>query len=318
MGLIPFFPFPFRLQQNLQQALPFVEGIVSIKLPRVNSERKNEIPMPLKLDSRLNSAKGVRFDVGGLPLHQMVDHSINDIESWQIQRGNQQVALQELFAVSGDATDGIVEITGNLASVDRLGCGMTGGQVVVRGSVGHHLGAKMRGGQIVVHGDVGQWCGAEMKGGLVHVHGNVDDHAGSAYRASPRGMTGGTLLIDGNAGNQVGVAMRRGLIAVGGDCGDLAGQRMLAGTIVIAGRSGKRHGAEMRRGTIVHLGDTNGRLLPTFQQGYRGKPPAIGLVLRELARLGFPLPENVLESEFDLFHGDMLQGGRGEVFVQVS
>lgn len=274
--------------------------------------------MTLQLTSRITDRLPIEFD--DLQPTTLRECLLSDIQQLPIWRGRKRVALNSLFDVSGDPTDETVELSGELKSVRRLGEKLAGGTIIVRGDVGDHLGSQMKSGKIVVHGSASDWVGAEMRGGLIHIHGDAGDHAGSAYRASPRGMRGGTLLINGNAGGDAGTAMRRGLIAIGGDCGDLAGRRMLAGTIVVVGSSGRRHGAGMKRGTIVRLAsdaDIESRgLLPTFEQGYHGRPPAVGLVFRELLRLGFPLPDDALDMNFDLFHGDMLEGGRGEVFLR--
>jgi formylmethanofuran dehydrogenase subunit C len=125
-------------------------------------------------------------------------------------------------------------------------------------------------------------------------------------------MTGGTILVHGRAGNEVGHSMRRGLLAVGA-AGDLAGFNMLAGTLLVSGTAGIRHGAGMRRGSLIFLGAERPELLPTFRYACRYRPLAISLVLRQLGQIGFPLPMTTEGVEFDIYNGDFLEAGRGEM-----
>jgi formylmethanofuran dehydrogenase subunit C len=174
----------------------------------------------------------------------------------------------------------------------------------------------MSGGELHVHGSVQTWAGAEMQGGLIHVHGHAGDLVGAAYRGSSRGMLGGTILVDGNAGHEVGMAMRRGMIAVGGAAGDLLGLQLLAGTILVMGQCGLRPGAGMRRGTLGIFGPDPPPLLPSFRYACTGRPPILRLLCRELRGQGFAVDEALLHATCDLFHGDFLNGGRGELMVR--
>ena len=155
-----------------------------------------------------------------------------------------------------------------------------------------------------------------MKGGLIHVHGNAGHQVGAAYRGSERGMNRGTIIVDGDAGNEIGLTMRRGLIVIGGNAGDLIGFNMLAGTIMVFGSSGIRHGAGMRRGTIVFMGDDQPQLLPSFRQAVKYQPEFMRVVLRKLVKNGFVVPEETLNASYNLYHGDMIDGGRGEILLR--
>jgi formylmethanofuran dehydrogenase subunit C len=139
---------------------------------------------------------------------------------------------------------------------------------------------------------------------------------GAAYRGSRRGMTGGTILVDGDGGNEIGHTMRRGLVAVAGQAGDLAGFNILAGTILLFGPCGIRHGAGMRRGTIGLFSQQRPELLPSFRRGCRYRPPVTPVLWRHLRQLDFAVPEEITACDFDLYHGDMINGGRGEVLVR--
>jgi formylmethanofuran dehydrogenase subunit C len=238
-----------------------------------------------------------------------------DIEQLQIFHGNTKVPLAEFFHVSGDPTAGRMEWAGDLSGVHWIGAHTTDGQIRVCGNAGRHLGSEMSGGEIHVDGDAGDWVGGEMHGGLIHVRGRAGHLVGAAYRGSARGMTGGTILIRGPVGNELGHTMRRGLIAVGA-AGDLAGFNMLAGTIAVFGPSGIRHGAGMRRGTLAFLGGDPPPLLPSFRFACRYQPDVLALLLRHLQRLDFPLPGDLPRAEVDLYNGDLIEGGRGEVLIR--
>jgi formylmethanofuran dehydrogenase subunit C len=127
-------------------------------------------------------------------------------------------------------------------------------------------------------------------------------------------MRGGEILIHGNAGHEVGSRMRRGLIAIAGSADQWVGKRMLAGTIGVTGPCGLRPGAGMRRRTIGLFGGKPAELLPTFRFACRGRLPVLAIVERQLRSRGFPLKSSV-DRDVDLFHGDFLQLGRGELLL---
>ena len=154
-----------------------------------------------------------------------------------------------------------------------------------------------------------------MIDGTIHVRGSAGHLVGAAYRGSTAGMRGGTILVDGDAGNEIGHSLRRGMIAIGGSIGDLAGFNMLAGTILVGTGQGIRHGAGMHRGTLVFLSEERPELLPTFTFGGRQHPLVMRMLSRELQKLGFGKFE-LLQKEFDLYHGDQIEGGRGEILIR--
>jgi formylmethanofuran dehydrogenase subunit C len=112
--------------------------------------------------------------------------------------------------------------------------------------------------------------------------------------------------------------MRRGLLAVGGKTGDLAGFNMLAGTILVFGNAGIRHGAGMRRGTIGFFGSELPRMLPSFRHACRYHPEALTLIMQQLAQHQFPLPADALRLTVDLYNGDLIEGGRGEILLRAG
>ncbi len=270
--------------------------------------------MPLTLTLATNST--LPIDAEAVAPDRLAGKSPAEIERIPIGHGTRRLPLAELFRVSGDASDGRLVLEGNLGAIHRLGAGMTGGEILVKGDIGRHLGAGMTGGTIRVDGNAGDWAGAEMKGGLIRIGGSAGDHLGAAYAGSKRGMTDGTILVTGSAGEGVGRSMRRGLLAIGGSCGDSAGTGMIAGTLFVFGASGAYPGAEMRRGTIALLGSGTPRLLPTFRRTGEFRPLFLGLIGRELRRLDFPAAADVPVCELTLYRGDLLSLGKGEIWLR--
>ncbi len=260
----------------------------------------------------------IPVEVEGLTPDALRGQSLAEIEKFPIHHGNQQLPLAEMFRVGGTLDDGRIEFEGNLAGVHWIGAHLREGEIHIAGNAGRHLGSEMRGGTITVEGDTSDWVGGEMHGGTIHIHGSAGHLVGAAYRGSPRGMTGGTIIVHGNVGNEVGHSLRRGLIAVAGDCGDAPGFNMLAGTILLLGKCGIRLGASMRRGTIVLAGSEPPDLLPTFRHACRIRPLALRLLRQELRRQGleWPGPENT--PLVDLYNGDFLEGGRGEILIAAA
>jgi formylmethanofuran dehydrogenase subunit C len=255
----------------------------------------------------------VPVEIEGFTPDWACDKALPEIERFEIFHGNRKIPLAEMFAVAGDPSDRHFEFHGNLSGVHWIGAHMQSGRIDIHGSAGRHVGSELRGGEIHVYGNAGGWAGAEMHGGFIHVHGHADHLAGAAYRGSRKGMTGGTLLIDGNAGNEIGLSMRRGLIAIGGNAGDMLGFNFIAGTVLVFGECGIRPGAGMRRGTLGLLGSTRPELLPSFRYGATFHPVIVRLLLKEVQRRGLTFDESLLHADYDLFHGDLVALGKGEV-----
>ena len=270
--------------------------------------------MPLRLIYQADTS--IPVEVEGIVPDVVQDKSLGEIEKLVIFQGNRKLPLAELFRVVGDPSDGRIDWEGDLAGVHWIGAKMTGGQVHVAGNAGRHVGSEMTGGEIHVAGDAGDWVGGEMGGGLIHVHGRAGHLIGAAYRGSPRGMTGGTILIGGDVGNEIGHTMRRGLLAVGGGAGDLAGFNMLAGNIFVFGPSGIRPGAGMRRGTIGLFGPDPPPLLPTFRHACRYQPTILRFIYQQLRQYTFPVNETLLDSHYDLYNGDLVAMGKGEILLK--
>lgn len=260
----------------------------------------------------------VPVEVEGLLPALVRDKSLGEIERHPIFHGNRQLPLAEMFRVSGDPSDLRIDFFGMLSGVHWIGAHLAEGVIHVEGPAGRHVGSEMKGGEVHVHGDAGDWVGGEMHGGLIHVRGRAGHLIGSAYRGSPRGMTGGILLVEGDVGNEIGHTQRRGLIAVGGSCGDFAALNLIAGTILVFGAAGIRAAAGMRRGTLAVLGPTRPPLLPTFRSAGRCRPQFLRVYLRTLRRLGFPVPDGLEDPEVELFSGDLVALGKGEILLRAA
>lgn len=263
---------------------------------------RGETTLPVEVDGLLPAA------LGELALPQ--------IERFTIHHGKHKLPLAELFDVAGDAADLRIDFEGDLSGVHYIGSGLREGAIHIHGPAGRHVGSGMHQGEIVVHGKAGDWLGAEMRGGMLRVTGSAGDLVGAAYRGSPRGMRGGTILVSGDAGHEAGCSMRRGLIVIGGDCGDLVGFSMLAGNVYVFGDCGRRQGAAMRRGTLGLFGPQRPVLLPTFRKAGSYRPQFLQLLFQQLKRRDFAVPEELTEAEFELYHGDMVELGRGEILVR--
>lgn len=271
----------------------------------------------MTLNLELKTKTNIPLELEGVTPEVVRELDIAAIEQLEVFEGNNQAKLGDFFRVEGDPTDQHIRFTNDVSGVHWIGTKMSCGSITIDGNVGRHLGSEMSGGRIDVMGDASDWVGAEMRDGTIHVRGKAGHLVGSAYRGSAVGMRGGTILIDGNAGNEIGHTMRRGMIAVGGSIGDLAGFNMLAGTILVGEGQGIRHGAGMHRGTLVFLSEEAPELIPTFVFGGRQQPLVMTMLNRELAKLGYGRAELLL-NEFDLYHGDQLEGGRGEILIRAK
>ncbi|NOY30485.1 MAG: formylmethanofuran dehydrogenase subunit C [Planctomycetes bacterium] len=244
------------------------------------------------------------------------EKSLAEIERFEIFHGNQKLPLAEMFQVAGSADDLRFDFEGDLSGVHWIGAQMSEGEIHIHGPAGRHVGSEMQAGKIRVEGDADGWVGAEMRGGFIHVCGNAGHLVGAAYRGSPKGMTGGTILVDGNAGNEIGLTMRRGMIAIGGSAGDMLGFNMIAGTVLVFGECGIRPGAGMRRGTLGLLGPNPPSLLPSFRYACTASPQVLPMIFKQLREQGLKIDESQFAGDCEIFNGDMVALGRGEIFVR--
>lgn len=265
----------------------------------------------MAIEIELSQTPSVPLEVEKIRPDLMLGQSPAQIMKEKIFHGKEEIEFGDFFSVSGDSDDQTHCWNGDLSGVHWIGKRLFTGKIKVNGSCGRHLGSEMSGGEITVSENASDWVGAEMSGGLIHVCGDAGHLIGAAYRGSPRGMRGGTILVRGKTGNEVGHTMRRGMIAVG-SVGDLTGFNMLAGSILVFGECGIRHGAGMHRGTIAFLGSSLPEVLPTFRFSCRQDLTVLSLARKYLVQQGFDAP---FPSYVDLYQGDFLEGGRGEILL---
>jgi formylmethanofuran dehydrogenase subunit C len=204
------------------------------------------------------------------------------------------VPLGELFELEGEPK-GRIRFIGDLAMADRLGAGMTEGEIVVEGNLGNESGLALAGGTMVIEGDVGA-------------------RAGAAPLGHKRGMTGGELVVHGSVGPEAGASMRRGLIVVGKKSGDHTGMGMIAGTVLVFDAAGVESGLWSKRGTVVALGRITPP--PTYVYACTYQPVHLRLLLTRLrGRYGLPVRPRHLKGFYRRFSGDMAELGKGEILM---
>lgn len=285
--------------------------------------------MPLNI--RCIPKSTLAIEVEGISPCQLKGLDLKAIGQRLVWQGNQRLPLSELFDVSGSLEqDATIQWSGDLAAVEHIAAKMESGTSIVKGNAGRFAGAGMQGGRLVVQGNADDYLGVELRGGTIVVTGDTGNHAGGTYPGEKFGMNRGKIFIQGSAGDGVGQAMRRGTIAIGGTAGKLAGWNMLAGTIICFEACGPRAGAGMKRGTIVGCGNpaaspklaSPSHMLPTFVPGTNNVVPIFQYLKRWLGDVkteGKPVFAEAilakLDQPFRLYHGDTLQGGRGELFL---
>jgi formylmethanofuran dehydrogenase subunit C len=258
---------------------------------------------------KLRLRKELRVPVDGKPITPdvFVGKSIEEITQLRLWEGNRKILLSNLFAIEGSTNgnlDGtIIHLEGNLSKINRIGFGMTGGEILIDGDTGMHLGSEMKGGKITVRGNASSWLGASMKGGTIEVRGNAGDYVGAPYRGSDKGMNGGTILIHGNAGTEVGNYMRNGFIQIDGDVKQFVGIHQKKGIIFVGGDAESRAGAFMTGGKIIVRGHLES-LLPTF---------TIDSIKKKAKT-----ENKVIQEPFFLFLGDLAEHGNGKLYVSIN
>ncbi|MBQ6067504.1 MAG: glutamate synthase [Clostridia bacterium] len=114
-----------------------------------------------------------------------------------------------------------------------IGAGMSGKEIVIRGTPGNALGAYLNGADITVLGNAQDAVGDTMNDGKIIVHGHIGDAAGYAMR-------GGKIYVKGNAGYRAGIHMKAyrdkvPQLIIGGTAGSFLGEYQAGGVIVVLG-----------------------------------------------------------------------------------
>ena len=208
-----------------------------------------------------------------------------------------RVPLGDLFDITGEP-NGHIRFVGDLQNADRLGAGLSEGEVLVEGSVGREAGLSLAGGSLDIKGSAGPRAGAAPLG----------------YK---RGMTGGELIVRGSAGPEAGTAMRRGLLVIAKNAGERTGLGMIAGTVVVFGTAGRETGLWSKRGSVVALGKITPPLTYSYACTYQ--PIVLRLMLTRLsAKYGLSVKRKHLTGSYRRYSGDMAELGKGEILEWVG
>ena len=278
--------------------------------------------MPLLLSPSAAVGNGpLAIDLTGIVPDRVAGRTAIEIARLEIGADGCRLPLGDLFDVEGTADDGLLLCAGDFSRVHGIGAGMREGTIAVRGSVGRHAGAGMAGGTLTVDGSAGDWLAAAMTGGRVLVEGHAGDNVAAGLPGSDSGVRGGLIVINGDVGCLAGSRMRRGLLGIAGSCGDGAAFEMRAGTVFVAGQVGRHAGLGMRRGSLVAVSSIP-EMPPTFSRGAAWSPGVLPLLAGRLARAGLRAAAARAAGDgggtWQQWHGDLLAGGRGEIFHRVG
>jgi formylmethanofuran dehydrogenase subunit C len=252
-----------------------------------------------------------RLDMAPIVPHLLAGKSEAEIARIALQTTRVGCTVGDAFAIRmGDA--GSIRIEGS-DRLDRIGHGMTGGEILVEGDVGIQAGRAMQGGRLVIGGDAGPWTASGMRGGSLEVLGSVAERLGGPLAGEIAGMRGGTVLVRGDAGARAGDRLRRGTIVIEGSAGAYAGSRMIAGTLVVCGRTGALPGYLMKRGTLA-LAQEPAAMAPSFVDCGLHALVALRLFAKYLEGVSAPA-SSLFRHPVRRFAGDMAVLGKGELLV---
>ncbi len=263
----------------------------------------------ITLSRRGSSPEAV--DGSAISPDRFLGKGIEDIARLPTHHGGREVTLGDLFEIDGLNPEQIV-LRGDVRAVERLGYGMSRGEITVLGDVGPLVGAEMRGGEIVVQGAAGDAVGAGMAGGRILVEGEAGDFCGGGE--SGPGQSGGTIVVRGPSGRETGARMRGGVLVALGTTAERVGAGMQGGAIFVGGRSGPHLGVDMRGGLIVALGPAEPP--PSFVQVGISTPVFSDAHRRELRRWGLAEEDGGVEGSFRRYLGAAGDVGKGEILIR--
>lgn len=214
------------------------------------------------LSFELKKTPEQRLDLSPLVPARLAGLNRKEIAALPINTTRTKLTVGDVFKVKGrDAA--CLQFIGTDERCDKIGAGLSGGEIIVEGDAGALLGTKMKSGKISIEGSAGVLAGASMAGGELAIAGDVGDQAGGVAFGETFGMKGGFMTIGGEAGVLLGERLRRGLIVVSGKAGDYAGGRMVAGTILLRGGAGRYAGYGNRRGSLI-FSEKPRHIMPTY------------------------------------------------------
>jgi len=253
-----------------------------------------------------------RLDLSPLVPAKLAGLSRKEIEALQVGTTRQKLAVGDAFKVKGKDANNL-HFAGTDERCDKIGAGLSGGEIHVEGNVGAYLGTFMKSGKIAVKGSAGVLAGASMAGGHIAISRNVGDQACGVGLGDTMGMKGGFVTIGGNAGGLLGERMRRGLVVVGGSAGDYAGGRMIAGTLLLRRGVGRYAGYGNRRGSLIFM-EKPRHILPTFSDCGVMEFDYLRLLEQWLRGQGMSVR---LGGRARRLMGDMAVLGKGEMLILV-
>jgi formylmethanofuran dehydrogenase subunit C len=244
------------------------------------------------------------------PSH-LANKSTSDIASMQLNYGNSQCRVDEIFEISGSDTQNIHFKNAN-NKLDYLGANMSSGSMMIEGDAGAYLAYNLKKGEIHCQGNAEAYAACNMVSGLLTIDGNTGDFLGGASAGLRKGMRGGTVIVKGNAGDRVGDQMRRGLILIEGKAGDYCASRMIAGTIGVLGGVGEYACFNMKRGTLLLTKLPN--LHATIQDCGSHTLPFLSLMFKSFAQFKTKF-SSIQTQRVQRFVGDAACNGNGEILL---
>jgi len=252
-----------------------------------------------------------RVDLAPLTPDRLLGLSESKIAAIELQTTRVRLCAGDLFKIRmGDTMR--VQFEGGHERFDRVGAGMTNGEINVAGDVGIQAGRLMRGGRLTIGGTAGPWAASGMKAGTVTISGHAGERIGGPLPGETVGMRGGVVVVRGDAGARVGDRMRRGLIIVEGRTGIHPGSRMIAGTLVVRGRTGSLPGYLMNRGSIFAMNGSDA-VSPTFADSGVHELVANSLLASYIQPYSADVAA-ILRRPWRRLIGDMAVIGKGEIF----
>jgi formylmethanofuran dehydrogenase subunit C len=259
----------------------------------------------------LRDAPAQRLDLAPLVPQRLAGMSEGDIAAIELQTTRERICASDVFKITAGDPENI-RFDGGGERFDRVGWGMSGGEIHVEGDVGIQAGRLMRGGRLTINGNAGPWAASGMKGGVLKITGNAGDRLGGPLAGETTGMRGGIVVIVGNAGARAADKLRRGMIIVEGDASAQAASRMIAGTLIVGGQAGPLPGYLMARGTLVLAGGSES-LSPTFADCGVHEFEANALMAAYIKPYS-PALADILRRPWRRLAGDMAVTGKGEIF----
>jgi formylmethanofuran dehydrogenase subunit C len=245
----------------------------------------------------------------------LANKTIAEIAGILLNYGNTQLRVDEVFEISGEASNDSTQniyVQNSTSELDYLGANMTSGTIIIEGDAGAYLGFGLKNGKIHCKGNAQAFTACNMVSGFLQIDGNTGDFLGGASAGLRKGMRGGTVIIKGNAGDRAGDQMRRGLILIEGNAGDYCASRMIAGTIGVLGNVGEYTGFNMKRGTLLLT--KLPKLHATIQDCGTHTLPFLSLMFKSFAQFETQF-SNIQTQRVQRFVGDAACNGNGEILL---